>query len=277
LSANSQTLLVGIGSLLNEQLPVAPLKVVFSSGVGYGQARPNDRWRVYCVRGPHSARALGLPPEMAVTDGAVLVRTLGLIPPAKSLPASYMPHWRSDHHGQWRGVCQAAGIHYIDPAGSVENILRDIQRSHLVITEALHGAIVADALRVPWLPVKAYHHILEFKWQDWCSSVDLRYRPAELPSLYHGPSVAEKLRALLAGWLPGALTGVAARLGQMLAWPVYRWRWGQAVEALRWLASDAQPLLSSDEAINRVTTRLLEQLERLKRDDAQGQFNLAGN
>jgi succinoglycan biosynthesis protein ExoV len=273
----SKTLLVGIGSLLNEQLPVPPLKAIFSSGVGYGRALPDERWRVYCVRGPNSARALGLAPETAVTDGAVLVPTLGLIAPPKSLRASYMPHWRSDYHGDWRRVCQAAGIHYIDPTGRVENILDDIQRSQLLITEALHGAVVADALRVPWVPVKAYRHVLEFKWHDWCSSVDLHYQPARLPGLYQGPGVAEKLRALIAARLPARLAGAVSRLGQTLALPVYHLGLSRAAEALRRLPAAAHPLLSSDQAINRVTARLLEQLELLKRDIAQGQFNLGQN
>jgi hypothetical protein len=89
LREDSPTLLVGIGSLLNNSLPRQPLKAVFSSGAGYhGRAQPDARWRVYCVRGPASARLLRLKPALAVTDGAVLVRTLGLAAPAYRYGAS---------------------------------------------------------------------------------------------------------------------------------------------------------------------------------------------
>jgi succinoglycan biosynthesis protein ExoV len=227
---------------------------------------------VYCVRGPRSARALGLAPDLAVTDGAVLVRTLKHPGPAPALAAAYMPHWRSDYHGDWRRVCQAAGLHFIDPAGSVETILDDIQRSRLLITEALHGAIVADALRVPWVPVKAYRHVLAFKWQDWCESVGLRYKPAPLPGLYQGPGVQEKLHTLLRGRLPAALTRLVGRTGQSLARPIDRLRLTQAVRQLQRLARHAQPQLSTDATMERVTARLLEQLEYLKQDFAAGRL-----
>ena len=40
----------------------------------------------------------------------------------------------------------------------------------------MHGAIVADTLRVPWIPVRTNPKILPFKWLDWCQSVKLPYR-----------------------------------------------------------------------------------------------------
>ncbi len=57
-------------------------------------------------------------------------------------------------------------------------------RSKFVIAEAMHGAIVADALRIPWVPVKAYSHILDFKWQDWAESLALNYQPETLPEVW---------------------------------------------------------------------------------------------
>jgi len=47
----------------------------------------------------------------------------------------------------------------------------------------MHGAIVADALRVPWLPVCCNDDILAFKWQDWLSTLKLPYEPSRITSL----------------------------------------------------------------------------------------------
>jgi succinoglycan biosynthesis protein ExoV len=60
----------------------------------------------------------------------------------------------------------------------MESILLDLQRSQLVITQALHGAIVVEALRVTWMRVTAYRGVLEVKWHAGCGSVDLSYRSA---------------------------------------------------------------------------------------------------
>jgi succinoglycan biosynthesis protein ExoV len=276
LGEDSQTLLVGIGSLLNSSLPPQPLKAIFSTGAGYYQpVRPDARWRVYCVRGPLTARLLGLAPELAVTDGAVLVRTLGLPPQPKTYPVAYMPHWNSAHHGHWRQICAEAGVHFIDPADTASSIVADIQRSQLLMSEALHGAIVADALRVPWVPVKAYWHVLDLKWRDWCESLAMAYQPARLPGWYQARSVADKLRRLTAGRLPAGLSARLVSLCANLAAPVYRYGLSRTARALGRLARDARPLLSSDQMLDQATSRLLEKLECLKGDVARGHLSAA--
>ena len=65
-----------------------------------------------------------------------------------------------------------------------ESVIRRIQQSEVIIAEAMHAAIVADALRVPWIPVKAYNGINDFKWNDWASSLDVPYNPIRIPSLF---------------------------------------------------------------------------------------------
>ena len=79
-------LFVGIGTLLNDFIPAKPLKAVFGAGVGYGKGLPviDQNWKIYCVRGPLSAQALGLEPKLAVTDSAALLRNINL-PPKKNI------------------------------------------------------------------------------------------------------------------------------------------------------------------------------------------------
>ena len=187
INTSTDKIFVGIGTLLNKNIPKSPLKVVFGSGVGYGAAPNvhNDKYDIYCVRGPLSAAALTIPKRMAITDGALIMMNLSypMIKQIKS-KVSFMPHRRSAEAGDWKIICQLAGLNYIDPRYNVERCLNEIRSSRILITEAMHGAIVADIFRIPWIPIQSYSHILGFKWRDWCESISVPYKPFQLPSIY---------------------------------------------------------------------------------------------
>lgn len=176
-------LFVGIGTLLNNRLPRAGRVIVFGSGVGYGDrpAVPGPSWSIYCLRGPLSAGVLGVPGHLAITDPGALVRRF--VPPADRAQAAhrfaYMPHWRFACD-DWARVCGAIGFGYVDPRQDVDAVIQQIRRTRVLIAEAMHGAIVADALRVPWIPVRSTSAILDFKWRDWCASLGLTYAPHRL-------------------------------------------------------------------------------------------------
>ncbi len=185
--SESDTVLAGIGTLLNERFPRARRTLVFGAGVGFGSGVPrvDDSWTFYCVRGPLSAQALGLSPSYAVTDPALF---LAALLPKQAAPAihkfSYMPHYRnaSDH---WASVCRALGFGYIDPREPRDSVLDGIRRSEVLVTEAMHGAIVADSLGVPWITVRtAGAGTLAFKWRDWCSSLGLSYQPHRVVPIF---------------------------------------------------------------------------------------------
>ena len=177
-------LLIGIGTYLtSEWIPMNHRIAVFSSGFGYGPIpQIDDNWSIYCVRGPLTAKALGLDASAAVTDAGALVRRVYKGDNEKCYQSSYMPHHVSNKGGIkfWQSICNELDIHYIDPHLPVDTVLAEINQSELLITEALHGAIVADALRVPWTSVQTGGHILEFKWDDWCKSLGLQYASDDL-------------------------------------------------------------------------------------------------
>ncbi len=186
----NSTVFVGTGTLINSKLPekvaAADKVVIFSTGVGYEQplkAIP-DSWDIYCVRGPSSARQLGLPESMAIADGGLLISQL-FDAKSQSKGCSFMPHiYHADEaNDSWQRICQQVGIRYIDPRWPVEKVLAAISSSERLIAEAIHGAIAADALRVPWIPIATSSRIYSFKWQDWCDSMNLFYHPYRLPSL----------------------------------------------------------------------------------------------
>lgn len=174
-------LFVGIGTILDYRIPATPQKVVFSTGTGYN-APPeiDDTWTFLAVRGPLTAERLGLDASTAMTDGGALLRTLNFDVPDKTYPVSYVPHCYSTEITDWEAICDRAGIHYIHPRWSVEKVIDEIQRSEVVISEAMHGAILSDTLRVPWIPVRFHGHINRFKWTDWCASLGLAYEPEEM-------------------------------------------------------------------------------------------------
>ena len=95
-----------------------------------------------------------------------------------------MPHHASARFADWKHLCQQAGIDYIDPANNIHDTILQIRQSRLVLAEAMHAAIVADALRVPWIPLVCYDHILDFKWEDWCQSLNIKYTPIKINSIW---------------------------------------------------------------------------------------------
>lgn len=182
---DADELFVGIGTLLNHRLPAAPIKHIFGSGVGYGDTPVVDNtWIVHAVRGPLSAKALGLPPEKAITDAAVLIRRIAPILPAKRHRCGLIVTGHSIAQYDWASICEQAGIRFISCHWDVDTVLQAMGECEVLLCEAMHGAIVADALRIPWVPVSLYGKLLDFKWKDWLGSLQLEYRPEYLTPIY---------------------------------------------------------------------------------------------
>ncbi len=188
--------LVGVGTILNGNLPAGP-KLIAGSGVGYGVApKVDDSWDIRFVRGPRTARALGLHSSMAITDPAYLLRNF-VEPVVTRGDTVFIPHHVSAMLADWRAVSTAAGMTYVDPCGGFMRVIEAIRRARLVVTCAMHGAILADALRTPWVRVNAYPHINDFKWQDWGESVGVDVTATRLPALHDKSAHSLRRRAQL--------------------------------------------------------------------------------
>jgi succinoglycan biosynthesis protein ExoV len=185
LDDNQKDILVGIGTILNHKIPKNPFKYVFGSGFGYG-GRPNlsdNRWKFYCVRGPHTAAKLKLDESLSVTDPAALVGRYSTQCVSKSNAIGFIPHFESLDLGFWPQTASLAGLRFISPRAPVSAILEDIQACHVVITESLHGAIVSDCLRIPWIAVRPIVKAHREKWLDWAGSLGIVLRAeSSLPS-----------------------------------------------------------------------------------------------
>lgn len=170
-------LLIGVGTLINDQLPRGMPKVVMGSGVGYGR-RIDEALKSECrfvaVRGPRSAARLGLPPEVAVADPAILVPELAAfrdIP--KYGPPIFVPHVSSLRAMDWGRVCARAGIDFVSPADDAHAVIRRLAAAPLVIAESMHAAILADAFRTPWHAISMTPEFNDFKWMDWAESLGI--------------------------------------------------------------------------------------------------------
>src|SRR5439155_14985318 len=84
-------------------------------------------------------------------------------------------------YGSWRAICQDLGIEFLDPRTDSRDVVRRIAAAEKVIAESMHAAIIADAFRVPWVPVALSREISPFKWADWSLSKGLDYEPVCLP------------------------------------------------------------------------------------------------
>jgi succinoglycan biosynthesis protein ExoV len=187
---DESSIFVGIGTILNDGVPQASRTVVFGSGVGYGTTLPkvDSTWKIYCVRGPLSARALGLDSSFAVADAGMLLdkvyrkKAVGC-----KFKYSLMPHALSTQDGGrvFERVCGDVGVELIDARDPIEVVLDKISNTEVLLTEAMHGAIAAEALGVPWVPIATRKFIYPFKWHDWCASMSLEYKPEHLLPLWN--------------------------------------------------------------------------------------------
>lgn len=269
LDDDPDALFVGIGTLINHRLPAAPHKHVFGSGYGYGQPpQIDERWHFHAVRGPDTARALGLPPHTAVTDAAVLVRAVdrpAAAGPRSTVGAIFTGQSLAEH--DWQQVCEPLGVRFISCHWDVERVMREMLACDVLLCEAMHGAIVADALRVPWIPITCNEDILAFKWQDWLSTLSLRYEPSRVTPLHRGHESAGAAQRLK--------NGVKRALQRGGLW-ASRWqppppRPSGAADIERagreLLAAAARaPYASSEALLDRHVDELLGRLQRLRRE-----------
>ncbi|MDQ0322504.1 succinoglycan biosynthesis protein ExoV [Pararhizobium capsulatum DSM 1112] len=280
-----ETLLVGVGTVLSKALLEGTgHKLVLGSGFGYGSLpdmSDANEWDIRCVRGPLTAKKVGVDESLGIVDPAVMVADM---PEYRNIPKtvkkSFVPHWESAVAGLWGEVCSTVGINYIDPRGDAKEVIADIARSELIIAESMHGAILADAFRVPWVAVSTSPSINSFKWNDWASTLGVTYRPRQIPVSTRAEAMLKGTRfwgvGFDAGQAPTAntsamnddgevmvreqeprVTGLRSAAKQMLAAP--------STLAL-WQASRAEPQLSSDRALAERKERFLNVLDGVRRD-----------
>lgn len=260
---DEREIFLGIGSVLYDFFPASAKKIVFGTGYGGYTAAPvlDASWDVFCVRGPRTAQVLGLGADVVAGDAAILIHQHRPVAAKAGRDIGFIPHFESIGRGHWRRACDLAGVRFIDPRDPVEVVLDTIQSCRFVITEAMHGAIVSDALRVPWtavLPFDQRHHM---KWFDWAESLDMT------PSFRHlaPSSLREAYKALRLedpAWMRGGAGKMVARAADVA--------FIAAAAATLKLAAARAPNLSSDAALDRVLDKLNTNAERILKAYGRG-------
>jgi len=164
-----------------------------------------------------------------------------------------MPHFLTIPFLDWPKVCQDLGLFYVSPCSPVETVMQELRSCKSLITEAMHGAIIADAFRIPWVRVtinawqREDFDISSLKWLDWGLSVRADVTPVHLE-----PQHAWGRRMLIN----------PVRLKDRIS------SQGKLIKALRKVAAEKQFYLSEEPLLKEATERIAVEIGRLKSDYA---------
>ncbi|MFL9814305.1 hypothetical protein D7241_13705 [Stutzerimonas sp. VN223-3] len=271
------TALLGVGTLLNQEfckrLADKRRVLVFGTGAGYGSVPTIDaRWKFYAVRGAGTARCLGLSADKAVADASYLLATLDWQSMSRREgKIVVVPHHRSLRLLDWSRLCAESGLTFVSPLLSADLFMKQLCSADLVLSEAMHGAILADIARVPWRAFSFGRHFNTEKWRDWGDAFDLKLELTQLHGFYDPSfylSDRPRLKHLMLGAKAFASKGSLGKKKWKTVTPP-GWPLGKAingaVQALRSLAAMEGQL--SDINIYRSRVAMLyERLDSLRRD-----------
>ncbi|WP_100611950.1 polysaccharide pyruvyl transferase family protein [Confluentibacter lentus] len=193
LNSSSDSCIIGIGSILDENSRLMEstkkykTKYIFGTGVRSinTNLQLDDSYKTLFLRGPFSSLKINKNIDSYISDGAYSLALTDfyekkLKDSKKKYKVSFMPYFRSMDKVDWVKICKEMSWNLISPLEkNIEFLLSEIASSELVVSEAMHGAIIADICRVHWKRVRFYSHIhetevvSEFKWNDWLYSVNL--------------------------------------------------------------------------------------------------------
>jgi succinoglycan biosynthesis protein ExoV len=187
---NKDLLFFGIGSILADYM-LAPTKqkVILGSGSSHERVEyDHSTCKTFWVRGPRSATAMDLPLEKAISDSAYLVLDTNLAKKTvqKRYGISIIPHHQSLPMIDWHKASSGCGMHLIEASSHYLSVIEQIRQSELVITESLHGAIIADAFRIPWIAIDFSYRFSSRKWFDWAESIRVSLNIVRVPTVFQG-------------------------------------------------------------------------------------------
>lgn len=291
---------VGIGTIIGFDAGPAERLEVFSSGAGYD---PIGNWagkqvRYHCVRGPVSARLLGLDADRALTDGAILTPLAPKFPDKARGGGGtiVIPHFQTLAYPGWPEVMEQTGYKLVDPRHDPATVIEQIASAELVLTESLHGAILADTYGIPWVAFATSGNFGASKWVDWTASLHLPLEFTVVPTPDPQPLIAFGRRPEGFGKrvrlsLEDALREFEAKTApppprrnwlkeRLKASPLVRRMLGfhpsRTAEALEALAR-GPAMLSAEPIRDRLRNQMMERLDALTKEYSRGRMSPAAS
>lgn len=274
LSRDDGIYLVGIGTLLTSkrlkvQLKEAQEIIIFSSGTWDDRAPAlPENCKVYGVRGPRTAARLGLAADKAIGDGAYLLRKVELPDAEQTHDIGFMPHHRSEQYLDWQPLCDQLGIKFISAIQPVDECLAKLRSCKRLITEAMHGAIVADAMRVPWTPVSFSPLFREDKWHDFSESMQLTLDFHHLPFVNQRPMPFLKMIETAAKKSVSRAFNIKPKWQQLIfnGFGSKKNSTAELLESLQEVILLNRTYLSRDEVVEAVSNRQFELVMQIRKD-----------
>jgi succinoglycan biosynthesis protein ExoV len=201
--------------------------------------------------------------DLAITDGAILLAAMQLPLERSHEVISFMPHAGSEQFYDHQKMAEELGWQFISPMEEPQQVLEKMMRSKFIVTEAMHGAIVADTLRIPWIPYVGFSTVNHFKWQDWCMSMELEYKPIELKPYFKKEITVKLINERLEKVGSGMLNGISPIL-LAIADMGMRFRWYSNRRKLKVTGVSGKVKLSQDGIFQDRLNRMLEKVEWVK-------------
>jgi len=209
-----------------------------------------------------------LPKNKAIADGAILLKeAIGVPKHEKKYSFSFIPHKNTLEifsYSDWNMILDDVSINLINPLDNYKVVLDQILSSEIVIAEAMHGAIIADLYRVPWIPLKTHIGINEFKWLDYAASMELDLNFENTKTLYSVEFIKKIIDFKLSHFRVSStiLTNTLSR-----AYKLYQIHYLEKIVRSQLIQVKKQkPYLSSDVVLSDNVDRLIECINGIKCD-----------
>ena len=170
----------GIGSILTSgEMGSRKRYTIFGTGARsfFRKIKLDGReFDIRFVRGPLTSSKCG--DSAWITDSAAIVPRY-FTPPERTARKriGFVPYYKTPQNFVDL-FCERLGMYHLSPKLGVEEFINGLCSCDEIVAEAMHGAILADAYRIPWRAVRLTAPIHEgltalFKWSDWLKSLNI--------------------------------------------------------------------------------------------------------